>query len=395
MSETDKALSCSQSSALLSTGKSEIIEKWEKRCRQEIAAAKAVPRLALINSLPDFLEQLAITLSSPESSAQAESNAEVARLHGEERAKLGHYTLDEVIREYQVLREVVVRHLEMEQPLATSTQEILHSFIDRGIRKAAARYSQLGREELSLVNDELKRRNAELNIVNSELEQFAYIASHDLQEPLRQVSTYMELLSKRHGEKLDKEAQQFIEIGIKSARRMKSLVEDLLAFSRTAREDLKYSPTDCSLLVDKTIASLQPLLEETHAEVTRDTLPTISANEFLIGLVFQNLISNAVKFRGDKAPRIQISCEERKTEWEFSIKDNGIGIEKQYLDRIFLIFQRLHGPEKYPGTGIGLAICKRIIERYEGRIRVESKPEEGSIFFFTIPKRANGKGNST
>jgi len=395
LSETDKALSCSQASALLSSAKSEIIEIWEARCRQEVPAAKDVPRLALVNSVPDFLEQLAKTLSSPESYAQAESNAEIACLHGEERAKLGHYTLDEVIREYQLLREVVVRRLEADRPMATSTQEMLHSFIDRGIRKAAARYSQLGREELRLVNDHLKSRNAELNIVNSELEQFAYVASHDLQEPLRLVSLYLDLLSKRHGEKLDEEAQGFVQIAVKSARRMKALIEDVLSFSRTGREDLKFAPTDCQLLVDKTIESLQPLLQETDTKITRDPLPTINANEVLIGQVFQNLINNAVKFRGAKAPRIHISAQERKTDWEFSIKDNGIGIEKEYADRIFLIFQRLHGPEKYPGTGIGLALCKRIIERYKGRIWVESEPGEGSCFFFKIPKSTNGKGIAT
>lgn len=176
---------------------------------------------------------------------------------------------------------------------------------------------------------------------------------------------------------------------------MKALVEDLLEFSSTGREDLKYEPTDCSLLVDKTIASLKPLLEETRAEITHSGLPSINSSEILIGQVFQNLINNAVKFRGEKAPRVHISAEEKKTEWEFSVKDNGIGIEKEYAERIFLIFQRLHGPEQYPGTGIGLAICKRIIERYGGRIWVESKPGEGSTFLFTIPKRANsGKGNT-
>ena len=205
----------------------------------------------------------------------------------------------------------------------------------------------------------------------------------------------MDLLSKRHGEKLDEEAQGFVQIAVKSARRMKALIEDVLSFSRTGREDLKFAPTDCQLLVDKTIESLQPLLQETDTKITRDPLPTINANEVLIGQVFQNLINNAVKFRGAKAPRIHISAQERKTDWEFSIKDNGIGIEKEYADRIFLIFQRLHGPEKYPGTGIGLALCKRIIERYKGRIWVESEPGEGSCFFFKIPKSTNGKGIAT
>lgn len=389
MSDTDLLLSCFQASELLIKEKSEIIEKWSKRCREEVPAAKIVSRLSLINSLPNFLEHLAKTLKFPESSSEAESNAEVARLHGEERAKLGNYTLDEVIREYQLLREVIVEHLERERSITTSMKRTLHSFIDRGIRKAAARYSQMGREELTVVNNTLKSRNADLNIANRELEQFAYVASHDLQEPLRHISIYLELLSKHYTNKLNEEAQEFVRIAIASARRMKNLVEDLQVFSQTGQEELKYAPTDCQLLVSKTIASLQPLVEETHAEITRGFLPIIVANEFLIQQVFQNVIHNALKFHSDKAPRIDISCEERETEWEFSVKDNGIGLEKQYADRIFLIFQRLHSPEKYPGTGIGLAICKRIIERYRGSIWVKSEPGEGCCFFFTVPKIGN------
>ncbi len=388
MSETDKALSCRHASELLVLAKPQIIETWQKRCRDEVPAAKHVPRLSLVNSLPGFLDQMAKTLSTPESAAQADANAEVACEHGEERAKLGNYTLDEVIREYQLLREVIVRRLEEERPLATVTQEILHAFIDRGIRKAAARYSELGRKELSLSNTQLRGAMSNLVKTNLELEQFAYIASHDLQEPLRQISTYLELLSKRHGEKLDQEARGFIQIGIDSARRMKALVEDLLTFSRTGREDLNYEPTDCSLLVDKTIADLQPLLQASHAKISHDSLPTINASGALISQVFQNLITNAVKFRGAEEPTVHISSREKETEWEFSVKDNGIGIGKKYADRVFLIYQRLHGPEQYPGTGIGLAICKKIIDRYEGRIWVESEAGKGSSFFFTIPKRA-------
>jgi two-component system CheB/CheR fusion protein len=236
--------------------------------------------------------------------------------------------------------------------------------------------------------DAMRRALDNLAKVNVELEQFAYVASHDLQEPLRLASTYLELLLRRHSDKLDEEAREYIEVAMKSAKRMKNLIEDLLVFSRTGKEHLKYEPIDCSVLVDKTIASLSPRLKEAHAEVTHSELPTINSSEVLIGLVFQNLISNAVKFRGHKSPRVQISAQENKLEWQFSVRDNGIGIEAEYGERIFLIFQRLHGPDKYSGTGIGLAICKRIVERYEGRIWVESKPGEGSTFFFTIPKKA-------
>jgi two-component system CheB/CheR fusion protein len=234
---------------------------------------------------------------------------------------------------------------------------------------------------------ELVKTATNLKRVNTELEQFAFIASHDLQEPLRMVSIYMELLERKMRGKLDKDASDYFEIALGSAKRMRMLVEDLLNFSRATRAEIKYEPTDCAAVVSRILATLKPLIEECHARIEYENLPTILADELLLGQVFQNLIGNAVKFRNEgQDPKIHISAIESASEWRFAVKDNGIGISAEYKDRIFLIFQRLHNSKEYPGTGIGLAMCKNIIDRYGGQIWMESELGEGSTFFFTLPK---------
>jgi two-component system, chemotaxis family, CheB/CheR fusion protein len=251
-------------------------------------------------------------------------------------------------------------------------------------------------EDITGAENSLRETANHLIKVNMELEQFTYIAAHDLKEPLRNVSNYLQLLLKGQGTKIDKDGIDLINGAIGASRRMKSLVEDLLAFSRTGKEDLKYEPTDCSAVVQGVLGQLKPSVEESGAEVTYDNLPTIAANGRLLFQIFQNLLSNAFKFRGTAKPKITISAVRKDEEWLFCVKDNGIGIEKEYSERIFSVFQRLHGSETYPGTGIGLAICKKIVDRYGGRIWVESELGKGSSFFFTIPIKheiSHDKGN--
>ncbi|MBI4403765.1 MAG: PAS domain-containing protein, partial [Deltaproteobacteria bacterium] len=227
----------------------------------------------------------------------------------------------------------------------------------------------------------------DLSVANRELEQFAYIASHDLQEPLRNISTHMELLVKLYGSRLDEKAKEFMDVAITGAKRMKGLVEDLLTFSRTGREAVQWESVDCSALFSDLMKNLKPLIEESRAEIIFDNLPTIEADGALLRQVFQNFVSNAIKFHGDDPPKIHISARQKDKMWEFRVEDNGIGIDEEYKDKIFLIFQRLHSRESYPGSGIGLAICKKIVERHGGRIWVESQVGKGSVFFFVIPTR--------
>jgi len=242
--------------------------------------------------------------------------------------------------------------------------------------------------------DALKRTARELARSNAELEQFAYVASHDLQEPLRMVASYTQLLARRYQGKLDAEADEFIAFAVDGANRMQGLINDLLAYSRVETRGRPPQPCDANAAVQRALTHLHMAVQETGAVVTVQPLPTVAADETQLLQLFQNLIGNAIKFRGDQTPHIQVSAQpaegpaaEDKPDggWVFSVQDNGIGIDPAYLGRIFGIFQRLHTRAKYPGSGIGLAICKRIVERHGGRIWIESQPGAGSTFHFTLP----------
>ena len=226
----------------------------------------------------------------------------------------------------------------------------------------------------------------ELERSNKELEQFAYVASHDLQEPLRMVSSYTQLLEQRYRDKLDDNAREFINYAVDGARRMQRLINDLLEFSRVSTRGRKLEAVDANEVLGAVRANLGAAIENAGALVTNEELPTVTADPTQLSQLLQNLIGNAIKFHGAKAPRVHLAACERNGEWVFTVKDNGIGIGPDYFDRIFVIFQRLHAAADYPGTGIGLAVCKRIVERHGGRIWVESQPGNGATFSFSIPK---------
>jgi PAS domain S-box-containing protein len=248
--------------------------------------------------------------------------------------------------------------------------------------------------ELEEAGSALARQAEELARSNAELEQFAYVASHDLQEPLRMVGSFTQLLAKRYRGKLDPDADDFIGFVVDGAVRMQHLVNDLLTYSRVGRAGKGPAPTDCSTVLATACANLRQSIEEAGAVVTADPLPAIPAEESQLLQVFQNLIGNAVKFRKDgEPPRIHVGARRQGGEWLFWVRDNGIGVEPQYAGRIFLVFQRLHSRRDYPGTGIGLAICKKVVERHGGRIWVESEPRRGSTFYFTLPAGAEDGGH--
>jgi signal transduction histidine kinase len=243
-------------------------------------------------------------------------------------------------------------------------------------------------------NDELERQAQELMRSNAELQQFAYVASHDLQEPLRMISSYTQLLQRRYGERFEPEAKEFMEFVVDGATRMKQLIEDILAYSRVGTRTREFKSVQCDAALGKALVNLRGSIEAKAATVTSDPLPALRGDEVQLVQLFQNLIGNALKFKGEGAPRIHVSAAERQDAWEIAVRDNGIGIDPQYFERIFMVFQRLHSKGEYPGTGIGLAICKKVVDRHGGRIRVESKPGEGSTFYFTLPKRGeNHAGN--
>lgn len=231
---------------------------------------------------------------------------------------------------------------------------------------------------------ELKHVTAEMQRSNTELGQFAYVISHDLQEPLRMVSSYTQLLAKRYQSKLDADADEFITYAVDGAKRMQALLGDLLGYSRVGTHGKPFSLIDSEDIIKQAMANLKIAIEESGALVSYDTLLAVMADEGQLVQLFQNLIANAIKFRGQEPPRIHISAKRRRKVIIFSVRDNGIGIDSQHSKGIFEIFRRLHTREEYPGTGMGLSICKKIVERHGGHIWVQSRPGEGSTFYLTI-----------
>jgi signal transduction histidine kinase len=249
------------------------------------------------------------------------------------------------------------------------------------------------RKERRQAEAELAKKAEELARSNRDLEQFAYVASHDLQEPLRMVAAYTQLLAQRYIGKLDENADKYIRYALEGALRMQTLVQDLLEFSRVGRNRTSI-PLSCEAVVQESLQNLQAALLESKAVVHFEKLPTIRGDRTQLVQLFQNLIGNAIKFRGERTPVITVSAERTPAEWVFSVRDNGIGIGAEYVEAIFVIFQRLHTRAEYPGNGVGLAICKKIVEQHGGRIWVEAKAGEGASFKFTLPTTpADGEGN--
>jgi PAS domain S-box-containing protein len=241
---------------------------------------------------------------------------------------------------------------------------------------------------------EQKEKEEELRRANEDLQQFAYSASHDLQEPIRNVAVYSEIVRKRYDSALDEEGKQFLGFLVEGGRRLATLVDDLLAYTRAGAVEDSAAKVDSGAVVQLTLFSLAESIRECGATVTYDRLPELAVASSHLQQVFQNLIGNALKYRRDEAPRIHVSAVADGSDWRFSVQDNGIGIDPQYKEKIFGIFKRLHRDRKYSGTGIGLAICQRVVGRYGGRIWVESEPGRGSTFFFTVPQRAGRLHNA-
>ena len=264
--------------------------------------------------------------------------------------------------------------------------DMSHSPLDVG-RQSLVITAVRDRTEQQQAEDAVGKYSLDLARSNAELERFAYVASHDLQEPLRMVSSYTQLLSRRYKGKLDASADEFIAFAVDGANRMQKLINDLLALSRVGTQARPSEPVDTGGILRRVLSDMRPTIEAAEAKIVApEQMPTVLADGTQIGQLFQNLIGNALKFRRDELPRVEVATEpDGDNLWRFSFRDNGIGIEPQYFERIFVIFQRLHGKESYPGTGIGLAICKKIVERHGGQLWVESEPGQGTNFLFTLP----------
>ena len=288
-------------------------------------------------------------------------------------------------------RLVVLRDI-TERKQAEALLQKAHDELERRVEERTAKLlltnEQLKREieERKRVEEALKEKTEELAGSNKDLEQFASVASHDLQEPLRIVTSYVQLLARRYKGKLDSDADDFIGFAVDGAVRMWKLINDLLTYSRVGMRGNELEPTDSEAVLVQSVDDLKVTIEENRALVTHDPLPTVMADRPQLGQLFQNLIGNAIKFRGNEPPRVHISASRNGNGWILSVRDNGIGIAAEYSERIFVIFQRLHSRQEYAGTGIGLAICQKIVERHGGRIWVESEVGKGATFYFTLPE---------
>lgn len=262
-------------------------------------------------------------------------------------------------------------------------------------RKLAERSLEISSQELLQANAEMRAVSEELARSNADLEQFAYVASHDLREPLRMIASYLQLLERRYRDHLDENANEYLHFAVDGAKRMQRLIDGLLAFSRAGRQGQPFAATDLNRLLDQVCHDLRFAIADAQAAVRRDTLPIIHCDAMQVGQVFQNLIGNALKFRNRHRIEIKIAASSIGSAWRFEISDNGIGFEPEQCERIFALFQRLHSQSEYPGTGLGLAICKKIVERHGGEIGARSAPGQGACFYFTIPMHDSAAATST
>ncbi|MGB3266083.1 MAG: response regulator [Microcoleus sp.] len=294
----------------------------------------------------------------------------------------------QLIQQNVLLQEEISSRLAVEKNLHEKNQILQQEISNRlAVEKALQEQNLLLQQEIShrqRAESALLKSNQELARSNAELEQFAYVASHDLQAPLATIASYAQLLEKRYKDQLDSQASKFIGNIVQGCTRMQTLIDDLLEYSRVGRSQKPFQLTDCNQAVHHAIANLQGAIRDSQAVVTYSELPTVTGDFSQIVQLFQNLVSNAIKYRHDVPPAVHITAAKQKENWLFSVSDNGIGIARQHQERIFQIFQRLHTQREYSGTGIGLAICQKIVQRHGGCIWVESQPSQGSTFHFTL-----------
>ncbi|MHA2295424.1 MAG: ABC transporter substrate-binding protein [Candidatus Hodarchaeales archaeon] len=311
----------------------------------------------------------------------ADTMAEIAGGNLEKKIKIT--SDDEVGILEQIINEVILNIKFSRQALAEDIEKRLET------EEKLKEYSENLERMVEKRTNEIKKFVINLERSNKDLELFAYVASHDLQEPLRMVSSYVQLLERRYKDKLDDNAKEFIGYAVDGAKRMQAMIDDLLNYSRVQSRGKPFEYTCCDSILDQVVKNLKLSIQDSETVITRDPLPIVKGDPHQLVQLLQNLLSNSIKFRSESSPQIHISVKKREKKYIFSVKDNGIGINPEYKDRIFILFQRLHGGDEYPGTGIGLAICKKIVERHGGEIWVESELGKGSTFSFTITATKN------
>ena len=342
-----------------------------KRARLTLPAAAAQPEPILRDEIPLFLANLVRALSPNEPQCNACSGG-VCKEHGQQRARQKDYSLRQVLAEYSLLQKTILEviEVEMEAPLQCGPRDTILESIALGMEEAGVEFA--------------KQQLAQLKSSNEALENFGYTASHDLQEPLRGISLQLGALQKKLGNKIDPDIQPHFDFVLDSTRRMKSLIDSLLVFSQVGRAEEAITPTDFNLALKNATTNLSETIKDNQASVTAGPLPTMAARPVEIERLFQNLIGNAIKFRGKDAPRVHISAAQGENKWIFSVADNGIGISAEHREKVFVLFTRLHSKFQYPGSGIGLSVCRRVVELHGGKIWAEENAGGGTTFKFTI-----------
>ncbi|MDX2242419.1 MAG: response regulator [Leptolyngbyaceae cyanobacterium bins.302] len=345
---------------------------------------------------PDLPQVMGYTFPEevfPEASKQQYYQGRIRKLDNVEENNEISPCLVDFLQRFQVKAKLVVPILTQKELWGLLIAHQCHSprkwtNSETGLLEQLANQIGIALTQAQLLEQEVLQRQ-ELTRSNAELQQFAYIASHDLQEPLRMVTSYLQLLERRYKDRLDADANDFIQYAVDGALRMRRLIHDLLTYSRIGTRGRPFELTSAQEAVDRAIANLQVAIAESTAEITYQHLPTLQADPTQLTQLFQNLIGNGIKFRSQASPQVQIAANRLDDAWLFSVQDNGIGIDPQYADRIFVIFQRLNNRVEYAGTGIGLAVCKKIVERHGGKIWMQSALGAGATFYFTIPDRGD------
>ncbi len=364
----------------------ELLRENETRLRQALTAAKAgIWEWNLQTNQNFWSEELWKVYGLEPFSAEPCYDTWLATIHPEDRERAAQSVQDAARDEAELNVEWRVVEKDGTQRWLMSRGQPLRNPDGQATRFIG---TVLDITERKQAEKQLLKTLEELERSNTELEQFAYVASHDLQEPLRAVAGMVQLLQKRYQGNLDERADEYINLAMDGATRMQTLITDLLEYSRVDRRGNPIQPTDANNALKAALGNLREAIHEGGVTVTNETLPTVDADATQLTQVFQNLIGNAIKFHSERPPQIHVAVKDLGNAWQFSVRDNGIGIEPQYFERIFLVFQRLHTRREYPGTGIGLSICKKIIERHAGRLWIESQPGQGTTFYFTIPYRS-------
>jgi signal transduction histidine kinase len=363
--------------------KERIITLWIERALEEIPAALDKDIRTIRDEIPDFVNELVKTLSPANPKQDATEKNRLANLHGQQRAGLTQYSLQQVLKEYSLLRQILEKELQAEQPLTENERHIINLSIDSAIQIAGHEFAQAEQAKIKLALAHAEQSNRDL-------EHFAAIAAHDLKSPLTSIIGYTDLIERELKRRSLLEFDKNLTFIKSAAKRMTDLIDGVLSYASLGSSSQEFTIVSCKDVVNAAVQNLKVQITETGGSVGFDDLPEVRGNLPLLTQVFQNLFSNALKFRGSRPPLLHVKVETEKDFWRFCVTDNGIGFDPKQKESIFILYKRLSETSQKPGAGIGLATCRRVAELHGGKVWAESEPGKGSTFFFTLPKIQTG-----